>query len=74
MSSSSAQYQEVKAGEGGALVDTSKGGGRDDSLGKYLPRVSTGGTLLWSRAMGAHGTNESEDRGSAHEFFETDHT
>ena len=49
-------------------------GGRAKSLGKVLLRGSTGCNLVWSRDMGDHGDNESNDIWSACEFLETGHT
>ena len=56
---SPAQHQEVKAGVEAAWGATSEGGGGANSLEKYLPRSSAGGTLVWSIDMGAHGENKS---------------
>ena len=43
--------------------------GGADSINKILPRSSAGRTPVWSGDMGAHGNNESEDRGSACELL-----
>ena len=74
MSSSYAQYQEGKAGEGDLWEILQREGKRDDSLGKDLPRVSAGGTIFWSGDMGSHVDNESEVRGIACYIIETSHT
>ena len=47
--------------------------GRSDSLGEFLPRGSSGGTLFWSGYMGDHRYNELEVRGSACEFIDIGH-
>ena len=60
LSRSPAQYQEVKACVGAAWEATSVG---------VLPRVSYGSYFVWRGDLGAHGDNESEDRGSACKFF-----
>ena len=54
-------------------VSTERGGGAG-SLGKQLPRSSSGGALVWSGYMGAFGTNDEEVRGSACGFPTTGHT
>ena len=54
---------------GAAWGATSKGGGVTESLGKFLPRSSSGGSLVWVGDMGAHRDNQSEDRVSACEFL-----
>ena len=59
---------------GAAWEATLEVGGRAKSLGKVLLRGSTGCNLVWSRDMGDHGDNESNDIWSACEFLETGHT
>ena len=48
-------------------------GGRARSLGKVLPRGSSGGALVWSGEIGAFGTNDEEVRGIACGFPAEDH-
>ena len=59
------QHQEVTSGVGADREVTTEGGGGDGSLGKVLPRGSSGGALVWSRDMGDFGNNDAEVRGSA---------
>ena len=54
---------------GAAREATLEGGGRTNSLVKVLPCGSSGGSLVWVGDISAHGDNESEDLGSACEFF-----
>ena len=44
---------------GAAWESTLEGEGGSDSLGKFLPCGSSGGTIGWSGDMGDHGDNES---------------
>ena len=46
-------------GVGADWEDTSEGGGGTDSIGKVLPRGSSGGSIVWRGDMGAHGENDS---------------
>ena len=54
---------------GAAWEATPEEGGGTRSLGKFLPLGSSGGSIVRVEDMGAHGDNESEDRGSACEFL-----
>ena len=59
---------------GAAREVTLEGGGGADSIGNFLPRVSAGGTIIWSVDMGAYGDNYTAVRGCANEFTTAGHT
>ena len=73
ISVSPTKQQEVTSGVGADQEVSTEGGGVARSLGKVLPRISSGGTLVWSRYMGAFVSNDGEVRGSACGFTLASH-